>query len=90
LSDKAKSISDAINANNQKASTKEMLLLPVIQVAEEILTVVKESRKSPDEITAMWHNKQFNRIAMYLIEISPHINLDDYLMKQKNIILSKV
>ncbi|MDY0126006.1 MAG: hypothetical protein RBS09_07425, partial [Anaerolineaceae bacterium] len=90
LSDKAKSISAAITENNQKASTKENLLLPVIQAAEEILAVAEESRKSPDEITNMWHNKQFNKIAMYLIEISPHINLDDYLMKQKNIILSKV
>lgn len=90
LSDKAKSMSLEITANNQLAKTKKELLLPVIKVAEEILAVVEESKKSADEITAMRHNKQFNKIAMYLIEISPHINLDDYLLKQKTIVLSKV
>lgn len=90
LSAKAKSLSDEITEYNHMALTKKESLLPVIEVAENILADVEKSKLSPDEITAMWHSKQFNKIAMYLIKISPRINFDDYLLKQKNIILSKV
>ena len=90
LSTTAKSRSDKINENNQLALTKKESILRVIKVAEEILADVEKTKKSPDEITAMRHNKQFNKIAMYLIGISPYIKFDDYLTTQKNIVLGKV